>query len=410
MEEERITSNRPLESNSLPNFQDPDEINLYDYYLVVKKRWKLIAFIFFASTIAAAVTSLLMTKIYRAETTLLPIQSGSSGGIASMVAQVADLPFVTSMLPSTSVDKLVNVLESRTVRGNIIEELDLTNVLFPGKWYHRFWKRPEPPTLQDTIKRLGEITNVRKESKGDLLRISVDFHDPEFAARITNQYPMELQRFLSENALSIEKRARSFLGERYQEAKKQLTKAEEVLRDFQTEHKLMAMEEQTEAAVEAIAGLKAQIMAKEVELGVFQKFVTDTHPNAVRIKDQIRGLKKQLAAMESKKGNPEADVFPAFNEAPTLGLEYMRLKRDVLITQKLFELLTQQYELAKIEEAKEDVAFEVIDRAVPPEKRYKPKRKLIVLLSGTVALFMGVLLAFFLEYIENVKLRERIRR
>lgn len=410
MEESRDTTTKPIQANFGERFEDPDEINLYDYYLVIKKRWKLIALIFFATITAAVIASLLMTKIYRAETTILPIQSGSSGRTASMVGELSNLPFVASMLPATSADKLVNVLESRTVRENIIKKLNLMSILFFEKWYHGIRKPPHSPTLQDTIKKLGGMTNMRKDRKGDLIRISVDFHDPELAARIANQYPIELQTFLSENALSLAKRTRIFLGERYHQAKEQLTGSEEALRDFQTEHKLVAMDEQTEAAIKAIAELKAQIMAKEVELGVFRKFVTDTNPNVIKVKDEIKGLKKQLAAMESKKGNPEADVFPTFNEAPTLGLAYMRLKRDVLINEKLFELLTQQYEMSKIEEAREDVAFQVIDRAVPPEKRFKPKRKLIVLLAGTVAIFMGVFLVFFLEYVENVKSKESARR
>jgi uncharacterized protein involved in exopolysaccharide biosynthesis len=403
MDEIRDTPGQSSDIEHAGRLEDPDEINLYDYYLVIKKRWKLIALVFFAATVAAGVISLVMTEIYRAETTILPIQSGSSGRVASMLGQLSELPLVTTMLPATSADKLVNVLESRTVREAIIRNLDLLDRLFPDEEKSGLFGESEPPTIQDGIRALGEITNVRKDRKGDLIKIAVDCPDPELAARIANRYPVELQRFLSENALSLAKRARIFLGERYKEAKGQLASSEETLRDFQTKHRLVAMDEQTEAAVKAIAELKAQVMAKEVELGVFRKFVTDTNPNVIRIKDEIKSLKKQLTDMESKKGNPTPDVFPTFNEAPTIGLEYMRLKRNVLINEKLFELLTQQYEMAKIEEAREDVAFQVIDRAVPPEKRFKPKRRMIVILAGTVAVFMGVFLAFFLEYVENVK-------
>jgi uncharacterized protein involved in exopolysaccharide biosynthesis len=403
MEARRDMTTKTTQTNPTERFEDPDEINLYDYYLVIKRRWRLIGFIFFASTIAAAITSLLLTQIYRAETTILPIQRDSSGQIASMVGRLTDLPFVGSILPSTSGDKLVNVLESRTVRENIINHLDLMNSLFPDKWYHRIWKPSEPPTIQDGVEKLDEMTNVRKDSTGDLITISVDFQNPELAATIANHYPIELQGFLNSNALSLAKRARIFLGERYQEAKQQLARSEEALRNFQTQHKLVALDEQTEAAVKAIAELKAQIMAKEVELGVFQKFVTDSNPNVIKVKDEIKGLKKQLVAMESSEGNPEADVFPAFNEAPTLGLEYMRLKRDILINEKLFELLIQQYEMAKIEEAREDVAFQVIDRAVPPEEKTKPRIILIVMLAGVASLFTGIFLVCFMEFLANIK-------
>jgi len=410
MEEIDDTNTKHTQNSLTRRFEDPDEISLYDYYLVIKKRWRLIAFIFLATTITAAIASLLMTKIYRAESTVFPIQSGSTGRIASMVEEFNGLAFVGSMLPSTSTDKLVNVLKSRTVRESVIRNLNLMDRLFPEKEGHKISKESEPPTLQEGIRKLGEMTGVRKARKGDLITISVDFREPDLAARIANQYPIELQHFLRENALSLAKRVRIFLRERYKQAEKQLARSEEALRDFQTEHKLVAMNKQTEAAVKAIGELKAQIMAKEVELGVFRKFVTEANPNVIKVKDEINGLKQQLAAMESRKGNPEADVFPAFSEAPTLGLKYARLKRDVVINEKLFELLTQQYEMARIEEAREGVAFQVIDRAVPPEKRFKPKRRLIVLLTGTVAIFMGIFLVFLLEYVENVKSRESQRQ
>jgi uncharacterized protein involved in exopolysaccharide biosynthesis len=96
-------------------------------------------------------------------------------------------------------------------------------------------------------------------------------------------------------------------------------------------------------------------------------------------------------------------AFIALSDAPTVGLEYGRLRRDALIQQKVFELLTQQLELAKIEEAKDDITFQVIDQAIPPEKRIKPKRTQNVLLAGVVSLFLGIFLVFFLEYLAKQK-------
>ena len=167
------------------------------------------------------------------------------------------------------------------------------------------------------------------------------------------------------------------------------------------------MDAQTEASIKALAELKAQITAKEVELGVLKQFATSTNPDVIRIKDELRELKKQLAMLEKKGSNPEADAFPSLSEAPELGLQYIRLKRAAVTQQKVFELLTQQYEMAKIEEAKEDIAFQVIDPAIPPEKRIKPKRRLNVMLAGIVSLFAGIFLVFFLEYLENLKKREK---
>ncbi|NIN01132.1 MAG: hypothetical protein GTO24_24485, partial [candidate division Zixibacteria bacterium] len=147
MEEIRDTTPKPLQNSPADRYEEPDEINLYDYYLVIKKRWKLIALVFFVTTVTAGIASLLMTKIYRAETTILPIQSGSSGGIASMVGELSNLPFVTSMLPATSADKLVTVLQSRTIRENIIKKLDLMDILFADRGDGGILGESKPPTL-----------------------------------------------------------------------------------------------------------------------------------------------------------------------------------------------------------------------------------------------------------------------
>lgn len=133
------------------------------------------------------------------------------------------------------------------------------------------------------------------------------------------------------------------------------------------------------------------------------KITRHQRPLLLTIKDELRELKKQLAMLETKGSNPEAEAIPSLSEAPTLGLQYIRLKRKALTQEKVFELLTEQYEMAKIEEAKEDITFQVIDRAIPPEKRIKPKRRLNVMLAGVVSLFAGIFLVFFLEYISNLK-------
>jgi len=152
-----------------------------------------------------------------------------------------------------------------------------------------------------------------------------------------------------------------------------------------------------------LADLKAQIRAKEVQLGVIKQYSTSSNPDVIRMEDELRELKKQVAMLESKESNPEADAIPSISEAPTLGLQYIRLKRKAITHEKVFELLTQQYEMAKIDEAKEGISFQVIDRAIPPKKSIKPKIRLNVMLTGVVSLFAGIFLIFFLEYISNLK-------
>jgi len=371
-----------------------DGINLLDYWRVIRKRWKIVAWIFGASVVMAAVVSLLMAPIYQAKTTIMPVES-SGGGIS---AALQSLPFVGGMVPgigSEPGNKLLAVLESRTAAEDVIKALDLVKVLFEEP-------QGESPTLQDAVRLLADITEITDNKEG-LISIFVEYKDPRVAADIANQYTVALQRFLNENSLSMAKRNRIFIENQLKDVKEELMEAEEVLKGFQIDKKIVAMNAQTEVSIEALANLKAQITTKEVQLGVTKQFATASNPDVLRIKDELRELKKQLAMVESKGSNPEGEAIPSLSAAPTLGLQYIRLKRKAVTQEKVFELLTQQNEMAKIEEAKEDIAFQVIDRAIPPEKRIKPKRKLNVMLAGVVSLFVGIFLVFFLEYISNLK-------
>jgi len=397
--EQRELSKQVTDPRSpIPDPYMEDEINLLDYWRVIRKRWKIITVIFFAAVVMAAVVSLLMTPIYQAKATLMPVESSGSQ-MSAALRSLGSIPFVGSMVPGgASGDKLVAVLKSRTVAEDVIKALDLITILFEEP-------QDEPPTLQDAVRSLSEITAITDDKKG-LISIAVEYKDPELAADIANQYTVALQRFLSENALSTAKRNRIFIEDQLRKVKEELQEAEEAMKTFQTDKKIVAMDAQTEASIKALAELKAQVTAKEVELGVLRQFATPANPDVVRMEDQLRELKKQLAMLETKGANPEADAFPSLSEAPELGLQYIRLKRDALTQQTVFELLTQQLEVAKIDEAKEDIAFQVIDTAIPPEKRIKPKRTLIVMLAGVVSAFAGIFLVFFLEYLENMKKRE----
>jgi len=371
-----------------------DEINLLDCWRVVRKRWRIIVWTFVISVYAAGIVSLRMIPIYQPIITIMPIES-SGGRVSAALRDLGSLPFVGGMLPGIGGSELMTVLESRTMAEDVIQALDLMKVLFKEP-------RDKPPTLQDVVRSLTGMTEITDDKEG-LISISVEYEDPWIAANIANQYPIELQRFLSENALSMAKRNRIFIENQLHKVKKELSEAEETLKGFQTNKKIVAMDAQTEASIKALAELKAQITTKEVQLGVIKQFATSSNPDVLRIKDELRELKKQLVMVESRESNPEPDAMPSLSEAPTLGLQYIRLKRKAITHEKVFELLTQQYEMAKIDEAKEDITFQVIDRAIPPESRIKPKRKRNVMLTGVASLFAGIFLVFFLEYLSNLK-------
>jgi tyrosine-protein kinase Etk/Wzc len=392
-----------------------DEINLLDYWRIIWKRRKLVVYVFLISVIPTAIISLMMTPIYQAKATLMPVESSQSRFSAALGA-LQNIPFiggaVGGTLGKTATDKLVNILNSRTVAEDVIGKLDLVKIIFKKQWDREkgTWKTDKPPTLQDTLRVLQkELVKVADDRKG-LISISVEYEDPKLAADIANEYTVVLQKFLNENTISLAKRNRIFLEKQLAVTKADLQTSEEELRSYQTNKKIMALDAQSEGAVKALAELKAQIIAREVQLGAMREYATKENPDVKRVEDELREFRVQLKRLETGSKNPGSDesigAIITLKDAPTVGLGYARLKRDALIQQKVFELLTQQYELAKIEEAKDDITFQVIDPAIAPEKRIKPKRTLNVMLAGMVSLFLGVFLVFFLEYIENQKARK----
>jgi len=390
----QITDPRP----PTPDPYIEDEINLLDYWRIVMKRWKIIAGIFVISVVTAAIISLLMTPIYQAKATLMPVES-SGGRLSGALQNLGSLPFVGGMVPGiggASASKLVAVLNSRTLAEDVIHALNLTRIFFKDK-------KDKPPSLEDAVESLTDITKIADDKKGGVISISVEYKDPKIAADIANHYTTVLQKFINENTLSMAKRNRIFIEDQLEKVKRELKEAEEAMKSFQTDKKIVAIDAQTEAAIRVLADLKAQITAREVQMGVMKQFSTAANPDVLRIKDELRELRKQLTMVESKRGNPETMALPSLSESPALGLQYIRLKREALIQEKVFELLTQQYEMARIDEAKEDITFQVIDRAIPSEKRIKPKRRQMVMLAGAVSLFAGVFLVFFLEYAANLK-------
>ena len=392
--------------------QIDDEVNFLDYLRVIRKRRKVIFYVFFAAIAATTLISFLITPIYQAKTTLMAVESSQTSFVSALGA-LQNLPFiggaVSGSLGKTATDKLVSILYSRTVAETVIQKLDLIKVIFKKKWDEKkgAWDTDKPPTLQDTLKILQQdIVRVTNDRKG-LIAVSVEYKDPKIAANIANEYTVGLQKFLNENSISLAKRNRIFLGRQLETTKADLKKAEEELRTFQTEKKVAVMDAQAESSIKALAELKAQIIAREVQLGSLREYATRANPEVKSIEDEIRELRLQLDRMEKgskePKGEESIGAFIPLSEAPAVGLQYARLKRDVLIQQKVFELLTQQFELAKIEEAKDDVAFQVIDSAIAPEKKLRPKIAQNVALAAAVSLFLSIFLVFILEYVSKQK-------
>lgn len=153
--------------------------------------------------------------------------------------------------------------------------------------------------------------------------------------------------------------------------------------------------------------IQAQISATEVQLQVMNSYLTKDHPDVARLQSNLDGLRKQLYLMEFGKGGkgqlPGAQMHPAFISVPPLVWEYVRLMREVKVQEALYTMLTSQYEQARIAEARDTPTVQVLDSAVPAERKSKPVTSRNMAIAGALALMLGLFLAFFLEYLERLK-------
>lgn len=373
-----------------------------DYFKIVIKWRRIIVLNVAAMTLATAIISLLLPAQYTATTTILPpsddtstfsfMTVGISSGLAGLARMGAALPGL-----ATPSDLFAAIMGSGRIRGAIIRKHNLKKI-FKAK------------TMHDASKTLGEITKIEVSPEG-LISVSITHRDKYLAADIANSYIDELDKFNTETAMTTGKKYRLFIEERLSNTEDTLSIAEEKLRTFQEEHHTIALNLEIGKAIETIAELKSQIILLEVKKGALVSSSQTGNPYLHGIDRELRELRKQLSKIEfGEKGGTTNEFGAGFSiplsQLPEVSLEYARLLRDVKVQGAIYELLTQQYEQAKIMELKDTPTVQILDRAGPPERRSFPKRTKLVAIAFIVSLFLGLGLAFVHEYAEKIKRRK----
>jgi uncharacterized protein involved in exopolysaccharide biosynthesis len=362
---------------------DDDEINLMDLLLVIAKHNRFIIKLTGSAALLAVVMALLMDNVYTAKTVILPPQQGASS--ASMVlGQLGGLAGLAGAAGLKNPNDLhIGMLKSRSVADSLIARFKLQ-------------QKFEAKTMDDTRKLLANGTDITAGKDG-LINIEYSDKDPQFAATVANAYVDELDRFNSTLAVTEASQKRLFFEKQLKSTRDNLALAETGLKQSQEKSGLILPEKQGAAIIEAAATLRAQVAAKEVELQAMRAFATPQNPDYQRLQEVLIGLRVQLAKVERNSVQGKGDVMVPTGKLAETGLEYMRKMRELKYQETLFDLLSKQFEIAKIEEAKEAALIQVVDKALPPDKKSKPKRALIVILVTLMAFFIGVLLAFFRE-------------
>jgi uncharacterized protein involved in exopolysaccharide biosynthesis len=372
-----------------------DEINLLDYWRVLVKHKKLIGYLVGAAFSLSIIVSLLLPVIYASTASVLPPQQDNSIGlgIASQLPEgLGGLAggFLGTKSPT---DLWVGILNSQTIRDAIIERFDLKHLY-------------KADTIEDARKELDKRVRIEKSKKEEIISITVEDRDPKRATDMANAFVEELDLVNKRVLMTAGGRMRAFVEKRLKETQRALNTMEDQVKNFQEKNKAIKLDDQSKAIFEAIGTMKGQLMAKQVELQTLLSYATPENPQVGILQTEVEELKERLRELEEgkrKSDNPSPkDIFIPTARMPDLALQYARLLRDAKVQETLFGLLTQQYEIAQIQEAKDSPTVQFLDIAKVPEKRVKPKRTLIVLLSTFTATFLAIFFAFFLEYLERI--------
>ena len=357
--------------------------------------WDARRFLFRASAVgllASTLVAFLIPKSYTATTRLMPPDSQSSSGLAMMAALATKAgPGLSSMAGDllglkSSGALFVGVLRSESAQEQLIHDFDLRRV---------YGKR----LLTDAISKLDQNTAISEDRKSGIISISVTDHDAGRSAALANGYVSQLNNLVTSLSTSSAHRERVFLEERLKVAKQDLDAASNDLAQFSSKHNTLDMQTEGKAMLDAAGNLAGQMIAAQSELQGLRQIYTDNNPRVRALTARVGELRKEL----EKLGGTSADdpkssdtmpqlangmPYPTIRSLPLLGARYSDYYRRAKIQETVFELLTEQYELAKVEEAKETPSVKILDPAKTPEKKSFPPRLLIIFL-GTFLVFSG---------------------
>jgi tyrosine-protein kinase Etk/Wzc len=360
-----------------------DEFSLLDLLLILAARRRTIGWTTLAFTIAAIIVSLILPVSYTANVTLLPPDQKSSMG-SLLASQLGALGGVASLSGSglglkNPNEMFVAMLRSRTVEDAMIARFDL--------------KTEYRKTLQSDARRAFEShAKVTGDGKDGLIHISIEDRDPNRAAELANGYVEEFRSLSEHMAVTEASQRRLFFENQLEKAKDNLAGAEQSLKETEQRTGLIELDSQARALIQSATSLRAQITVKEMQVQGMESYATGENAALVQARNELNSLKSQLAKLGGSYQLQDGEIIVPKGKMTEAGLEYVRKVRDVKYYEAIFDILARQFEIAKLDEAKEGSVIQVVDKAVPPDKRSFPKRAIIVICATVVGFFFGILL------------------
>jgi len=349
----------------------------------------------------STVVAFLIPNQYEASVSIMPPDSMSGAG--TMLAALASKasPELAAMAGGLLGAKgsgalFVDLFRSRSVQDRVVDKLDLQKV---------YWSRYK----QDARKKLNRRTDVSEDRKSGVITLTVEDRNPQRAHDIAQAYVEELNHLVSQVSTSSARRERIFIEQRLISVKSDLEDAEKQFSAFASKNTALDIKEQTKAMVESAGVLQGQLIAAQSELQSLEQMYTGNNVRVRSLQARVDELKRQAqklqgtdASLVSNAAQPD-QIYPAIRKLPLLGVEWADLYRRVKIQETVYELLNQQYELARIQEAKEIPTVNVVDPANLPEKKSWPPRVLIIVLLTVLSLAGAVVQIFGSERIQSLE-------
>jgi uncharacterized protein involved in exopolysaccharide biosynthesis len=362
-----------LATNGDFSVENEDEISLLDLLQVVVENLRLLVLGPLMVGLLALGYTFTMAPTFTATTKFMPPQQQGSGA-ASLLAGLGALGGLAGAAGGIKnpADQYVAFLKSRSVTDALIDRFKLT-------------ERYEQKVKDDTRKTLDAVARA-SSGKDGLITLEVDDKDPVFAAELANANVEELGHLLKRLAVTEAQQRRVFFEKQLATAKDNLTRAEQTLKSSGVSSDTLKSD--PKAAVEGLARLKASIAAQEIKLGSMRGYLSDSAPDFKQAQTELGVMRSQLARADEQQ--------PVATGGAAGASDYIAKYRDFKYQETLFELFAKQYEIARVDESREGAVIQIVDTALPPERKSKPKKAMIAMVA-TLATGFALLLFVFVR-------------
>lgn len=363
-------------TDAVQSLPEDDEISLLDLLQTIVNNLRLLVLGPLAVGLLALGISFVIPPSYTAKTQFLPPQQQQSAA-ASMLASLGSLGGLAGAAAGlkSPADQYLAYMKSNAVKDALIDRFKLMD-------------RYEVKVREDARKALDAYARAASGKDG-LISVEFEDKDPVFAAEVANAYVDELRNVLGRLAITEAQQRRLFFEKQLVKAKDNLTQSEQALKA--TGISDSALKSNPASAVAGVAALKAQVTAQEVRIGAMRGYLAETAPDFKQALSELANLRAQLAKQEKDD-----------TATGTAGHgDYVSRYRDFKYHETLFELFAKQYELARVDEAREGAVIQVLDAAQPPERKSKPKKALIAIIATLASGFALLLFVFVRQALRN---------